>query len=87
MTLTPPLADTLHRAADAVRRSVRTVRTSPDPVLAAPPVHHDHATLRPRGREGALQQSIAALQGAAWIVSFVESVFLEIRGHSPEETE
>lgn len=83
--MTLPVNHTLDRAAAAVKRSVETVRTSPDPTLAPPPAHRDHATLRPRQRDSALDQSIAALQGAAWIVSFVEGIFQEIGGRSPED--
>ena len=80
----PDLARQLDRAGQSLRRSVRTVRRGSPYTLAPANLREDHATIRPRGGDSALDQSIAALQAAVWIASFVQSVFNEIRGRSDE---
>jgi hypothetical protein len=59
------------------------MRGTPTPLAPAPHTQ-DHATLRPRRSDSALDQSIAALQGAVWIASFVQSIFNEIAGRSDD---
>ena len=82
--MTQDLSQTLDRASAALRRSVATVRRAPGPTLAPPHAADDHATLRPRRADTALDQSVAALQAVVWIASFVQSFFNEIRGRADD---
>jgi hypothetical protein len=81
----PHLAQTLDRANRALRRSVTRVRRAPGDAGVAQShlVWGDEAGRRRRG-SSALDQSVAALQAAVWIASFVQAVFNEIRGRSDE---
>jgi hypothetical protein len=82
-SMTQDLSQTLDRAGAALRRSVATVRRAPA-TLASPDAADDHATIRPRRADTALDQSIAALQAVVWIASFVQSFFNEIRGRADD---
>ena len=72
----------LDQAGRSLRRSVVRVRHSG--VKPLNPAELEHGTLRPPGRDGLLDQSVAALRGAVWIASFVQAVFNEIRGRGDE---
>jgi hypothetical protein len=80
----PELARQLDQAGAALGRSVRRVRRGPAYTLAAAKLREGHAEIRPRQADSALDQSIAALQGAVWIAAFVQAVFDEIRGRGDE---
>jgi hypothetical protein len=72
----------LDQAGRSLRRSVVRVRRSGVGRLSS--VEPAHGTLRLRGRDGLVDQSVAALRGAVWIASFVQAVFNEIRGRGDE---
>jgi hypothetical protein len=80
----PEVARKLDRAGESLRRSVRTVRRGSTYTLAPARLREDHATIRPKRSDTAIDQSIAALQAVVWIASFVQSVFNEIRGQSDD---
>jgi hypothetical protein len=74
----------LDQAEASLTRSVRRVRRGGAVYTLAPAkLREGHAQIRPR-QGTALDQSIAALQGAVWIAAFVQAVFDEIRGRGDE---
>jgi len=76
------LARNLDHAGLALRRSVARVRKgSVGPRGAG---EGAQGTLRRRGADGLLDQSVAALRAAVWIAAFVQAVFNEIRGRGDE---
>jgi hypothetical protein len=80
----PHLTRNLEEARLALRRSVARVRRSGVGPPGADERGLGHGTVRPKGRDGLLDQSVAALRGAVWIASFVQAVFNEIRGRGDE---
>ena len=79
------LAQTLDRAQTALKRSVGRVRRAPVQAEA----HAGGGVIkrvpqRVTRASSAMDQSVAALQAAVWIASFVQSIFNEIRGRSDE---
>jgi len=80
----PQLGQTIDQANRALRRSVRRVRRAPGAAPVGDWLEPEDVPAHGRRGDSALDQSIAALQAAVWIASFVQSVFNEIRGRSDE---
>jgi hypothetical protein len=80
----PQLTPNLDQAGEALRRSVARVRRSGVAPLGAADPGVAHGTVRPRGADGLVEQSVAALRAVVWIAAFVQAVFNEIRGRGDE---
>lgn len=80
----PPLTPNLDQAGMALRRSVARVRRGGVGPLGTGARGPGHGTLRPRGPDGLVEQSVAALRAVVWIASFVQAVFNEIRGRGDD---
>jgi hypothetical protein len=80
----PPVTPNLDQASVALRRSVARVRRSGVGPLGTVERGFEHGTVRPRGADGLVEQSVAALRAVVWIAAFVQAVFNEIRGRGDE---